>query len=161
MNGKGKIKLPGPREEVFESLFDPELLEESITGCRELVQLENHKYSAKLEIGIAAVKGKYSVILTMEETEAPEYCRMLVYGEGGPGIVEAEAEMKLSNHNEKTTMLMYTYEAELSGKVASLNKSVLQGAAKIIITDFFRRSKKEIKKDQKENGRNKSSEEEE
>ncbi|PTL38020.1 CoxG family protein [Alkalicoccus saliphilus] len=151
MNGKGKIKLPGPREEVFESLFDPELLEESITGCRELVQLEDHKYRAELEIGIAGVRGKYSVILTMDETAPPHYCRMIVYGEGSPGTVDAEAEMKLSSHNEETTMLMYTYEAELGGKVASLNKTVLQGAAKVIISDFFRRSKKEIKKEQKEN----------
>lgn len=146
MEGKGKLDLPGKKEEVFEQLLDPDLLEESIIGCKNIERTEENKYEAELEIGIAAVKGNYDVVLLMEEVEYPNRCKLVVFGEGAPGTVEGEGLLRLVRLKNGNTRLKYTYTAEVGGKVASLAEPVLSGIAKLIISDFFKKSKKEMVK---------------
>ncbi|SDN89882.1 CoxG family protein [Alkalicoccus daliensis] len=151
IHGNGKITLPGRRAAIMDQLQDPDVLKESMMGCRKLTELEKNKYQAELEIGVPGVKGVYEAVLTIEEGEYPKRCQMLVQGEGKPGSVEAAGEIKLTSRKNGETLLHYSYTASVQGTVASLGKPVLNGAAKVIINDFFKKAKKEIVKDQKEN----------
>lgn len=151
INGNGKVSFPGRREEVMDQLQDPGVLKESIMGCRKLTELEKNKYQAELEIGVPGVKGMYEAVLIIEEGAYPKHCQMIVQGEGKPGSVEAAGEIKLTSRKNGETMLHYSYTASVEGTVASLGKPVLNGAAKVIISDFFKKAKKEIVKGQEGN----------
>ncbi|MCM3397752.1 carbon monoxide dehydrogenase subunit G [Oceanobacillus profundus] len=146
MNGKGSIKLQGNRETVFTSLLNPEVLKNCIMGCKELIQQEENVYQVDLSVGVAAVKGKYDATIRLADVNAPESYRLIVHGEGGPGFVDAEAEIQLVDVDDNKTELKYTYEAEVGGKVASIGQRMLGGVAKLIINDFFKKVKKELEK---------------
>lgn len=146
MNGQGTIKLKGNRETIFESLLNPNLLKKCIMGCNEIVQKEEHTYELDLSVGIAAVKGKYDATIQLSNVQAPESYHLHVHGEGGPGFVNASANIQLVSVDDDTTELTYTYEAEVGGKVASIGQRMLSGVAKLIINDFFKKVKKEIEK---------------
>ena len=130
MNGKGSIKLQGNRETVFTSLLNPEVLKNCIMGCKELIQQEENVYQVDLSVGVAAVKGKYDATIRLADVNAPESYRLIVHGEGGPGFVDAEAEIQLVDVDDNKTELKYTYEAEVGGKVASIGQRMLGGVAK-------------------------------
>ena len=138
MNGKGSIKLQGNRETVFTSLLNPEVLKNCIMGCKELIQQEENVYQVDLSVGVAAIR--------LADVNAPESYRLIVHGEGGPGFVDAEAEIQLVDVDDNKTELKYTYEAEVGGKVASIGQRMLGGVAKLIINDFFKKVKKELEK---------------
>ena len=146
MNGKGSIKLQGNRETVFTSLLNPEVLKNCIMGCKELIQQEENVYQVDLSVGVAAVKGKYDATIRLADVNTPESYRLIVNGEGGPGFVDAEAEIQLVDVDDNKTELKYTYEAEVGGKVASIGQRMLGGVAKLIINDFFKKVKKELEK---------------
>lgn len=146
MNGNGKIELPGTADQIFPQLLNPEVLQNCILGCKSLELIKENKYKADLQIGIAAVKGKYDATITLEDVEASNHYKLVVHGEGGPGFVDAEGIIDLTVIDEKNTLLEYTYEAAVSGKIASIGQRMLGGVAKLIISDFFKKIKKELQK---------------
>ncbi|MFB4165494.1 carbon monoxide dehydrogenase subunit G [Alteribacillus sp. JSM 102045] len=148
MEGKGEIKLPGNKEEVFNQLMDPDVLEKCIMGCKDLEKMEENKYKADLSVGIASVKGKYDATITLTNVEEPNHYTLIVHGEGNPGIVDAEGNIHLESDGANETLLHYTYTADVKGKVASIGQRMLGGVAKLIINDFFKKAKKELQRQQ-------------
>src|SRR5690625_3397387 len=146
MNGKGSIKLKGNKKTVFNSLLDPEVLKNCIMGCKELVQQEENVYKLDLSVGVAAVKGKYDATIRLADVNEPNSYRLIVHGEGGPGFVDADAEIQLVEIDNNTTELKYVYEAAVGGKVAAIGQRMLSGVAKLIINDFFKKVIKELGK---------------
>ncbi|MFD2211387.1 carbon monoxide dehydrogenase subunit G [Virgibacillus halophilus] len=146
MNGKGSIKLQGNKETVFTSLLDPDVLRNCIMGCKELIQQEENVYKVDLSVGVAAVKGKYDATMRLADVSVPESYKLIVHGEGGPGFVDAEAEIHLVDVDDSKTELTYTYEAQVGGKVAAIGQRMLGGVAKLIINDFFKKIKKELER---------------
>ncbi|BAD74263.1 hypothetical conserved protein (plasmid) [Geobacillus kaustophilus HTA426] len=150
MNGNGSIELKGTVEEVWSKLMDPSILSKCIMGCKSLELIGEDKYKADLQIGIAAVKGKYDAIIEVTDIKPPYHYKLLVNGEGGPGFVNAEGVIDLTPINDECTQLTYTYSAEVGGKVAAIGQRMLGGVAKLLISDFFKKIQKEIAKSKQE-----------
>ncbi|MFY4774806.1 SRPBCC family protein [Metabacillus sp. RGM 3146] len=146
MEGKGSLVLDAGIERSYEVLLNPEVLEKCIMGCKKLVLIDENKYEAELSIGIAAVKGNYSSTIQILDLEKPAHYKLAVKGEGGPGNVEAVGIIDLSAESENTTLLSYSYEAEVGGKVAMVGQRMLGGVAKLVIQDFFKKLGKELKR---------------
>ncbi len=119
------------------------MLAECIMGCKKLELVEEGKYRADLTVGIAAVKGKYDATITLADVQAPASYKLIVHGEGGPGFLDAEGQLRLTSLDDGKTALFYSYNAEVGGKVAAIGQRMLGGVAKLIIGDFF---SKKIKK---------------
>ncbi|SFJ81856.1 SRPBCC family protein [Thermoflavimicrobium dichotomicum] len=149
MNGNGSIELNASIEHVWKKLMDPEVLAECIMGCKQLVLIEEGKYRAELAVGIAAVKGKYDATIELVDVQAPKGYKLVVHGEGAPGFVDAEGVIHLTPVAEGKTNLTYSYTAEVGGKVAAIGQRMLGGVAKLLISDFFKKVKKEIENEQK------------
>lgn len=148
MDGKGEIKLPGKKEDVFRDLMDSSLLEKCIMGCKKLEIVEDNRYVADLSVGIAAVKGKYDTTIELKDVQSPDGYTIVMHGEGNPGFVDATGYIELEGINEEEILLKYTYEADVGGKVASIGQRMLGGVAKLIINDFFKKAKKELERRQ-------------
>ncbi|UZJ76850.1 MULTISPECIES: SRPBCC family protein [unclassified Fictibacillus] len=146
MEGKGKLVLDAGVERAYEVLLDPNVLEKCIMGCKKLVLVEDNKYEAELSIGIAAIKGNYSSTIEILDLEEPNHYKLAVKGEGSPGTVEAVGIVDLTPESESSTLLNYSYEAEVGGKVAMVGQRMLGGVAKLVIQDFFKKLGKELKR---------------
>ncbi|MDQ1005151.1 carbon monoxide dehydrogenase subunit G [Neobacillus niacini] len=146
MEGKGKLNLPAGIEQSWDVLLDSEVLKRCIMGCKKLELVEENKYEADISMGVAAVKGDYSSTIELANIDKPKSYRMIVKGEGGPGSIEAVADINLESVDENTTVLHYTFEAEVGGKVAMVGQRMLGGVAKLVIKDFFSKFGKELKK---------------
>lgn len=148
MNGNGSIELNGSIDYVFKKLLDPKVLTECIMGCTSMELVGEGRYRADLSIGVAAVKGKYDAYITVEEVQEPYHFKLVVHGEGGPGYVDAEGIIDLEPLGDKNTLLKYTYNAEVGGKVAAIGQRMLGGVAKLVISDFFKKIRKNLEREQ-------------
>jgi carbon monoxide dehydrogenase subunit G len=146
MNGSGKVTLNAGVEKAWDVLLDPQALKNCIMGCTKLEPIEENKYEALLSIGIAAVKGKYESTIEIADAKKPNHYKLVVKGEGGPGSVEATGSVDLVAIDENKTELQYSYDAEIGGKVAMVGQRMLNGVAKLIIQDFFKKFNKELAK---------------
>ena len=117
-------------------------------GCEELQVVSENIYKADLKVGIAAVKGKYEANIEVKNINEPNSYTLVIHGEGNPGLVDAEADIYFEQKDEETTLVTYKYEADAGGKIASIGQRMLGGVAKLVINDFFKKAKNEMKKKQ-------------
>ncbi|MBX5463990.1 MAG: carbon monoxide dehydrogenase subunit G [Clostridia bacterium] len=145
MQVKGEERIRAPRPVVYDLLMDPEVLARCIPGCKELRRAGEGAYDAELELGIAAVRGRYSGHIEIRDAHRPEAYTLAVSGQGGPGFVNAELHFSLAEE-EGGTRLSYTGEAQAGGTIAGVGQRMLGGVAKLITGQFFSALTREVER---------------
>ncbi|WP_246943383.1 CoxG family protein [Bacillus pinisoli] len=146
MNGNGNIVLDASVNQAWEGLFDPEILEKCMMGCKKLSLVGENTYLAELKIGVPPVSGKYNSTIVTEEVEKLKTYRLTIKAEGDSGGVEAISLINLDSESIDKTNLSYSFEATVSGKASKVSDKILRGVGKLLIQDFFKKFGKELKK---------------
>ena len=139
MDFTGRYVIAAPPQKVWEGLNDPAILRVCIPGCEQLDKLSPTEFvaTARLKIGplSAAFKGK----VTLSELAPPTRCRLSGEGQGGvAGFAKGDAEVVLTPEGTGT-VLSYSAKASVGGKLAQIGQRLIDGAAKQIADDFFKR----------------------
>lgn len=109
MKLQGEHKFQAPRELVWEVLNRTDALSKCTPGCKELVQINEEEYEAKLEMGVAAIKGKYDGKIVLSNKTVPEELTLQINAEGTAGVVNATAHLKFVEADDYTII---EYEGE-------------------------------------------------
>ncbi len=144
MKLEGKYTFDAPQEKVWDLFNDPKHLQKAVPGCEKLEEREPGKYDAVLKIGIAAVKGTYTGKFEVADADPPTRYRLIVEGSGTPGFVKGEALIELSQENQKTS-LSYQGDVQVGGLIAGVGQRLISGITKMLLGQFFRNMKKELK----------------
>ncbi len=138
MTMSGEYQLPVPRETVWEKLNDTETLKASIPGCEQLDKLSDTELQAVATIKIGPVKAKFKGKVTLSDLDPPNGYKISGQGEGGvAGFAKGGATVTLAP-KDGGTLLSYTVEAHVGGKIAQLGQRLINGAAKKIADEFFK-----------------------
>ena len=129
---------------VWDLCNNPRHLETAIPGFKKLEEREPGKYEAISKIGSAAVKGTYSGKFEVLDPEPPNRYRLIGEGSGTPGFIKGEGIIEFSQEGESTKVL-YTGEVQVGGLIAGVGQRLISGIAKMMIKEFFRKMKKELK----------------
>lgn len=144
MKLEGKYTYKASQQVVWDLFNNPKCLQKAIPGCKKLEEREPGKYDAVSQIGIAAVKGTYSGKFEVLDPEPPNRYRLIGEGSGSPGFVKGEGIMEFSQEDE-STVVSYTGEVQVGGLIAGVGQRLISGIAKMMIKEFFRKMKKELK----------------
>ncbi len=139
MTMSGEYQLAVPRETVWEKLNDTETLKACIPGCEQLDKLSDTEFQAVVTTKIGPVKTKFKGKVTLSDLDPPNGYRISGQGDGGvAGFAKGGATIKLSP-KDGGTLLSYTVEAQIGGKLAQLGQRLVNGAAKKLADDFFKK----------------------
>jgi carbon monoxide dehydrogenase subunit G len=133
---EGSFKFAAPRERVYEQLRDPDLLKLCIPGCQSLDRQEDGRYVAKIQAGIAAVRGTFTGHVQITNEVASESYTLIVEGSGGPGFVKGEAVVSLADA-EDGTQITVAGDGQVGGMIAGVGQRVLLPAARMMMNQFF------------------------
>lgn len=137
MDLKGEYRLPAPRQAVWEALNDPATLRECIPGCESLEVGEDGSMSAVVVAKVGPVKAKFAGVVRLEDIVAPESYSIVGEGKGGiAGFAKGGARVHLIDEGEET-VLSYTVEAQVGGKIAQLGGRLIDSSAKKLSGQFF------------------------
>ena len=137
MTMNGEYQLPAPQQTVWEKLNDPAVLKACIPGCESLDKTSDTGFSAVATIKIGPVKAKFKGSVTLSDLDPPNGYKISGQGEGGvAGFAKGGATVKLAP-KDGGTLLSYTVEAQIGGKLAQLGQRLINGAAKKVADDFF------------------------
>jgi len=137
MTMNGEYQLPAPQQTVWEKLNDPAVLKACIPGCESLDKTSDTGFSAVATIKIGPVKAKFKGNVTLSDLDPPNGYKISGQGEGGvAGFAKGGATVKLTP-KDGGTLLSYTVEAQIGGKLAQLGQRLINGAAKKVADDFF------------------------
>jgi carbon monoxide dehydrogenase subunit G len=137
MTMNGEYQLPAPQQTVWEALNDPAVLKACIPGCESLDKTSDNGFQAVATIKIGPVKAKFKGSVTLSDIDPPNGYKISGQGEGGvAGFAKGGANVKLVP-KDGGTLLSYTVEAQIGGKLAQLGQRLINGAAKKVADDFF------------------------
>lgn len=138
MEISGEYRIPAPREKVWEALNDPAILQASIPGCEALDKESDTAFSARIVSRIGSIKARFSGKVVLTDIDAPRGYTISGQGQGGvAGVAKGSARVELEDSGPQETVLRYSAQAEVAGKLASVGSRVIQGVVRKTADDFF------------------------
>jgi len=139
----GTETFSAPRQKVWEFLIDPSRLSKCLPGCEKFEVAGEHEYSAQLNVGLAAVKGVYNGKVKLDELRPPSHYKMLIDGKGKQGFIKGSGTLDLADQDGQT-IVTYSGDIQVGGPLASVGQRMIDGAAKMMIGQFFTAMEAEI-----------------
>ena len=137
MNITGEIRLPATRQEVWDSLNNPEVLQRCIPGCTTIEKQNSTEFVANITAKVGPVKSSFSTQMTIDDVHPPKSYTLTGTGQGkSAGMAKGIVKMLLLTEG-KETCLQYTSTIKISGKLAQVGSRLMTTTAKKWIEKFF------------------------
>ena len=138
MEMSGEYSLAADRVRVWEALNDPEVLRSCLPGCESMERQDEQSFAAVISSKIGPVKAKFTAELALENVDAPNGYSIVGQGKGGvAGFASGAAHVNLSDAPDGETLLKYSVEMQVGGKLAQIGSRLVSGAARKISDQFF------------------------
>ncbi len=137
MDMTGEHRIAAPRETVWAALNDPEILRQCIAGCEDIEKTSDTEFAAKVTAKVGPVKARFGGKVTLSDIDPPNGYTITGEGNGGAaGFAKGGATVVLSTEGAET-VLRYTVQANVGGKLAQLGSRLIDGTARKMAEDFF------------------------
>ena len=136
MKIEGTHVLHAGCERVYQALTDAEVLRRCIPGCERLEESGENTYAVTLRAGVGSIKGVFTGQVRLEDLRPPVHYRLVVEGKGQPGFLKGSGDLDLEEQ-ETETLIKYRGDVQVGGTIASVGQRMIQGAAKMMASQFF------------------------
>jgi 2-furoyl-CoA dehydrogenase large subunit len=137
MTGSGEARVQAPPEAVWAMLLDADVLASLIPGAHDVKKLSDTHFEADVTLGVGPVKGRYKADVRLSDLDAPRAATLAGSVIGALGTGGGRGRITLAPDEKGGTVVSYTYEAAVGGKVAAVGGRLLEGASRVIIGQFF------------------------
>ncbi len=136
----GQITVPVARSRVFAALRDAQFFASCVDGVRDLAEIDDTHYTATLETKVAYMAFRFNVAVELTRIEPPDLIEARITGtpSGIIGRLTATSTTRLREQGDET-LIEYTIESVLTGKLGSIGQPVLRAKAKDMERVFMTR----------------------
>jgi carbon monoxide dehydrogenase subunit G len=139
MQMTGQQKIPAPLQQVWDALYDPEILKRCIPGCQSLTKESDARMRATVDIKIGPIGARFNGTVTLSDVAAPKSCTLTIEGQGGTvGFVKSRSQVRLNDDGSGGTVLDYEVDAQVGGRLAQLGGPLIDSTAKQLAGRFFK-----------------------
>ena len=139
MEMQGNRQLAVNQQQAWDALNDPEVLKVCIPGCDKIEASGENQYSMGVSLKIGPLAAKFSGKIALSDIQAPNSYTIGFEGQGGPaGFGKGQAKVQLQP-NAAGVELVYSVHASVGGKIAQVGQRLIDGVAKSMAEDFFKR----------------------
>jgi carbon monoxide dehydrogenase subunit G len=132
--------LPVPQQQAWDALNDTEILRASIPGCDSIEPDGENAYAVTLSAAVGPVKARFKGRMEITDIDAPHTYTIVFEGQGGAaGFGKGQTHVTLEPDGDDATKLTYTAHAQVGGKLAQIGSRLVDGAARKLAGEFFRR----------------------
>lgn len=137
LRGAGSALVAAPRQKIWDMLLDPETLRAVVPGAHHVEKVSDTVFRADVTLGVGPVKGRYRAEIALSDLDPPQALTLSGGAGGALGFGRGAGRVTLEEKGPSETVISYDYEAEIGGKVAAVGGRLLDGAAKVVIGQFF------------------------
>lgn len=139
MDMQGNRQLAVTQQQAWEALNDPEILKTCIPGCEKFELTGENTYAVGTAIKIGPVSARFNGRVVLSDIVPPQSYKLSFDAQGGvAGFGKGESAVLLKPSGTGCE-LSYTVHSTVGGKIAQLGQRLIDGAAKSLAEDFFRR----------------------
>ncbi len=134
------------QQQAWQALNDPEVLKLCIPGCDKVEATADNEFDIGMALRIGPVSARFKGHISLSDIVPPSSYRISFEGQGGPaGFGKGQAQVQLTP-TAAGCELSYSVSASVGGKVAQLGQRLIDGAARSLAEDFFRRFDDEMQR---------------
>ena len=135
----GEYRIAAAREKVWLALNDPEVLAQCIEGCQSMTKVADDAYTTSIKAKVGPVSATFSADLNLSDLNPPACYTLNGSVKGGAaGFGKGAAHVSLVEDGD-ATILRYQVDANVGGKLAQVGSRLIDGAARKMADDFFRK----------------------
>lgn len=132
--------LPISQQRAWEALNDTAILRASIPGCDSIEADGENVFALSMSASVGPVKARFKGRMRLTDIDAPRTYTIVFEGQGGTaGFGTGNAHVTLEPEGDAVTKLSYTASAQVGGKLAQIGSRLVDGAARKIAGEFFKR----------------------
>ncbi|BBU28870.1 hypothetical protein BTHE68_26040 [Burkholderia sp. THE68] len=133
--------LPVSQARAWEALNDTSMLKVCIPGCDSIDADGENAYNVAMTAAVGPVKARFKGRMELTNIDAPNTYTIVFEGQGGAaGFSKGSATVNLEpGADADTTTLTYSANAQVGGKLAQIGSRLVDGAARKIAGEFFKR----------------------
>ncbi|MBB5427531.1 hypothetical protein HDG40_005710 [Paraburkholderia sp. JPY158] len=132
--------LPVAQQQTWDALNDTEILRACIPGCESIDPDGENAYLVTLSAAVGPVKARFKGRMQLTDIDAPNAYTIVFEGQGGAaGFAKGNTQVTLEADGDAATKLSYTAHAQVGGKLAQIGSRLVDGAARKIAGEFFKR----------------------
>jgi carbon monoxide dehydrogenase subunit G len=137
MKVQGEHLFDGTPQQVWELFRDTEVMSAALPGTKKMELVGENKYQAVMNVRVGPVAGEFSGELLISKERFPESYTMTVEGRGKPGFMKGMGDVILKELEENQTLMAYTGEVQVGGKLAAVGQRLIDTVSKSIISQAF------------------------
>ena len=125
-----------------------------IPGCEKLSRNDQDglvNYECKIVLRIGVIKARFDALIELSEINKPSGLRLSGKGTSALGLAQGSGLIRLSRQQTQT-MLAYSYEANVTGKLAAIGSRLLEASARVVLNQLFRALAREAEGRRKRRG---------
>ena len=148
MEMQGNRHLAVTQQQAWDALNDPEVLKVCIPGCDKVEVTGEGQFVVGVAVRVGPVAARFNGKIVLSDVQAPNSYTLAFDGQGGPaGFGKGTAQVALAPPAEGAGCeLRYSVTAQVGGKIAQVGQRLVDGVAKAMAEDFFKRFDDEMRR---------------
>ncbi|MDB5946643.1 MAG: hypothetical protein JWQ33_1669 [Ramlibacter sp.] len=148
MDMEGTRALAVTQQQAWDALNDPAVLKVCIPGCDKVEATGENQYAVGVAVKIGPVSAKFNGKITLSDIQPPDSYTIAFDGQGGAaGFGKGSSQVRLSPQADGPgCVLDYKVQAQVGGKIAQLGQRLIDGVARSMAEDFFKRFDNEMQR---------------
>lgn len=137
MEMTGSERIAATPEEVYAALNNEDILRQALPGCKELNKVSETEFDAEITVKVGPIKPTFKMAGVLSDLDPPRGYTLSGEGKGGvAGFAKGSAQVTLEP-DEDGTILHYTVNAQIGGKLAQLGARLINSTAMKFAGTFF------------------------
>ncbi len=142
----GQRTLKATQQQAWDALNDPDILKACIPGCEKFEPLGDNAFAVTSGIKIGPVSAKFNGKVQLTDIVVPISYKLNFDAQGGvAGFGKGKSSVELKPLDSGCE-LNYTVHSTVGGKIAQMGQRLIDGVAKNMAEDFFKRFETELEK---------------
>ena len=148
MDKQGSRHLAVTQQQAWDALNDPEVLKLCIPGCDKVEAAGENQYTVGMAVKVGPVSARFAGKIQLVDVLPPNSYTLAFEGQGGAaGFGKGSAKVNLAPAVEGAGCeLAYTAHAQVGGKIAQVGQRLVDGVARSMSEEFFRRFDEEMQR---------------
>ncbi|NOQ40492.1 MAG: hypothetical protein GQ562_09260 [Anaerolineales bacterium] len=137
MKVEGEHIFKATPKQVWDLFRDTDVMAAALPGTKKMEAVGENVYEAVMNVRVGPVVGEFSGKLVISNENFPETYTMTVDGRGKPGFLKGTGDIILSDQGDLSTLMKYTGEVQIGGKLAGVGQRLIDTVSKSIINQAF------------------------
>lgn len=139
MQFSGEERIKAPRDKVWEFVTDPEKIAQCAPGLEEggLQIVDDDHFIVKVRAGVGFIRSTFEFQCEWAERDAPSHALIRAKGDAPGSSVTMNATMDLSDGDDGTTVMAWSTDAQISGRLAGVGGRLINPVADRMTSQVF------------------------